>query len=339
MIVAYQKTIWKDRIKNPITGEIIEEGTLFTQERANKIEDGIAEAHRLVTDVQGAAIGIKVQGGKLQYKNGENWDDIGMEYKDVTNLSATTAGVISWSLPQSTDNTRTAIVLCRATKDISNMDYATCLADASITKNTLAQNATSNTYTGLTNATQYWVKVFVKYAIGGKEFCSGGVTVTFTTPAQTVFDYYNAGNEHTDITGGWVAEGLIRGVGTAEKLTDALKLTASCPDVMNTLSTRAFSTVNKIDLTNIRYLKIQLSATGNAGSSPQYTFFIVGVGNDKSSYGFSSVSKQTVPFPTTFCTLDVTNINCPVYLLLHAEAFGEVGPSIDARITRVWGES
>lgn len=179
--MAYQKTIWKDRIKNPITGEIIEEGTLFTQERANKIEEGIEKAHRLVTDEQGAAIGIKIQDGKLQYKNGENWDDIGMEYKDVNNLVATDAGVINWGLPQAVDQTRISITLFRATKDITNLDYAACIADKDVIRTTLGKDAVSNAYTGLANSTKYWVKAFIQYAVGGEQYTSCGVAVTFTT--------------------------------------------------------------------------------------------------------------------------------------------------------------
>ena len=152
-------------------------------ENWEKLDSAVGDLSQPVTTAEGSAIGLRVQNGRLQYKNNESWTELGLEYEDIQNLAARPDGLVTWALPQSTDNTRIAIVLCRATKDISNMDYSACLADASITKNTLAQNATSNTYSGLTNSTQYWVKAFIKYALGGKEFYSGGVTVTFTTPA------------------------------------------------------------------------------------------------------------------------------------------------------------
>lgn len=121
-----------------------------------------------------------------------------LEYKDVTNLNATTAGVITWNLPLTTDFTRTAIMLCRATKDISNFDYATCLADSDVTKNTLGKDVVTNTYTGLTNNTQYWVKCFVEYTIGGKQYYSNGVTVTFTTPAFSDFSIFGVAIDATN---------------------------------------------------------------------------------------------------------------------------------------------
>lgn len=40
-INPYKKTIWEDEIFDPTTGEIEQEGTVFTAERANNIEDGI----------------------------------------------------------------------------------------------------------------------------------------------------------------------------------------------------------------------------------------------------------------------------------------------------------
>lgn len=104
-----------------------------------------------------------------------------LQYKDVTNLSATTAGAINWTNYITNDVTRVSIMVCLATKDISNYDYAKCAADSTVVKKGLVPTVTTYSFTELANNTQYWVKVFNNYRIVGNEIFSKGATVTFTT--------------------------------------------------------------------------------------------------------------------------------------------------------------
>lgn len=104
-----------------------------------------------------------------------------LQYKDVTNLSATTAGAINWTNYITNDVTRVSIMVCLAAKDISNYDYAKCAADSTVVKKGLVPTVTTYSFTELANNTQYWVKVFNNYRIVGNEIFSKGATVTFTT--------------------------------------------------------------------------------------------------------------------------------------------------------------
>lgn len=104
-----------------------------------------------------------------------------LQYKDVTNLSATTAGAINWTNYITNDATRVSIMVCLATKDINNYDYAKCASDSTVVKKGLFPTVTTYSFTELANNTQYWVKVFNNYRIVGNEIFSNGATVTFTT--------------------------------------------------------------------------------------------------------------------------------------------------------------
>lgn len=43
----YEKTNWIDHIEDPISGEVLQEGTQIDSTKMNKIEQGIADAHAL----------------------------------------------------------------------------------------------------------------------------------------------------------------------------------------------------------------------------------------------------------------------------------------------------
>lgn len=51
-MTEYQKTTWIDQIIDPLNGEIIQQGTRFTAEKMNKIEQGIFEAQSLANEVK-----------------------------------------------------------------------------------------------------------------------------------------------------------------------------------------------------------------------------------------------------------------------------------------------
>lgn len=48
----YNKTHWQDRVVDPETGEVIQEGTFMSAERFNNIENGIAANNELITEAQ-----------------------------------------------------------------------------------------------------------------------------------------------------------------------------------------------------------------------------------------------------------------------------------------------
>lgn len=263
-----------------------------------------------------------------------------LEYKDVTNLSATTAGVITWGLPLATDQTRTAIILCRATKDISNMDYATCLSDSSVTKNTLSKDAVTNTYSGLATGTQYWVKAFAEYTVGGKKYYSNGVTVTFATPNIT--EFYSAGNEFTAITGGW-REGLMGNnpPSVATKASTYLEVIAEAPSGSGANGYATFVTTNPIDFTNIKTLKIDWEGIAyQGGTQGQCKFNVADDANGVSST-IASLSETGVNFSRATRILDVSNITGTHYVSTSAYVISGTGTiqGRKARVYKVWGES
>lgn len=191
--MAYTKTIWKDhltehqyRYKNLKTNEVVDlipqEGTIFQEgtpinaEKLNNIEDGLEALYEKIFN---------------------------LSPRDVLNLSAEAKGKINWSFANLIDNTRVSLTICRATKDITNMDYAACYEDDSVLKNKLIKTNTTYTYTDVDYSTKYWVKVFVEYVTNGISHMSHGSTVTFTVPMVTTFgvaiDTTNP-NQYTAIT-------------------------------------------------------------------------------------------------------------------------------------------
>lgn len=61
--MTYKKTTWVDHVVDPVTGEVIQQGTKFTATRANKFEQGIADAHDLVENLAKTAVGNAVVSG------------------------------------------------------------------------------------------------------------------------------------------------------------------------------------------------------------------------------------------------------------------------------------
>lgn len=58
--MTYQKTTWVDHVVDPVTGEIVQQGTKFTATRANKIEQGIADAHAIAENLAKTVVGSAV---------------------------------------------------------------------------------------------------------------------------------------------------------------------------------------------------------------------------------------------------------------------------------------
>lgn len=57
----YNKTEWFDEIEDPITGEILEEGTVFSADRANNIEEGIHDSYDRIVQNERDTQRIRVQ--------------------------------------------------------------------------------------------------------------------------------------------------------------------------------------------------------------------------------------------------------------------------------------
>ncbi|GEC88784.1 hypothetical protein [Brevibacillus brevis] len=61
--MAYQKTTWVDHIVDPVTGEVVQQGTKVTATRMNKMEQGIADAQVLTEALAQTVIGSPVVSG------------------------------------------------------------------------------------------------------------------------------------------------------------------------------------------------------------------------------------------------------------------------------------
>ncbi|GED59383.1 hypothetical protein ABER61_16085 [Brevibacillus formosus] len=61
--MAYQKTTWVDHIVDPVTGDVVQQGTKVTATRLNKMEQGIAEAQVLTEALAQTVIGSPVVSG------------------------------------------------------------------------------------------------------------------------------------------------------------------------------------------------------------------------------------------------------------------------------------
>lgn len=57
----YNKTEWFDQIEDPVTEEVLEEGTVFTADRANNIEEGIHGSYERIIEVERENQRIRVQ--------------------------------------------------------------------------------------------------------------------------------------------------------------------------------------------------------------------------------------------------------------------------------------
>ena len=302
-------------------------------ENWEKLDSAVGDLSQPVTTAEGAAIGLRVQNGRLQYKNNESWTELGLEYEDVQNLVATPAGVITWALPQSTDNTRTAIVLCRASKDITNLDYVECMADSSIFKEILDYKITSNMCKDVHNNTKYWIKVFIKYVIGGKLFHSRGVGTTFTVNLlASNIEFYNTGNEHNIMTGGW-EEGFTLGSGgstSVEKLVDRFKIIVEqplSPGIARTLVTNI-----PIDLTLIDKIYVKWKASNLYSCN----LYITKSKNAAVSESIKSTSdKGTFTMKDAF--FDTSEVNGMHYIAVQAIGFNNMRTEGILEILKIWG--
>lgn len=61
--MAYQKTTWVDHIVDPVTGDVVQQGTKVTATRMNKMEQGIANAQVLTEVLAQTVIGSPVVSG------------------------------------------------------------------------------------------------------------------------------------------------------------------------------------------------------------------------------------------------------------------------------------
>lgn len=61
--MAYQKTTWVDHIVDPVTGDVVQQGTKVTATRMNKMEQGIADAQVLTEALAQTVIGSPVVSG------------------------------------------------------------------------------------------------------------------------------------------------------------------------------------------------------------------------------------------------------------------------------------
>lgn len=76
--VPYTKTDWHDHIVDITTGDVIQEGTRFTAQRANNMEDGIYRAHERLDAHDNEILRLRVQmelDGRVPGNSGAYFDD------------------------------------------------------------------------------------------------------------------------------------------------------------------------------------------------------------------------------------------------------------------------
>lgn len=61
----YEKTIWIDHVIDPQNGEIIQQGTRFTAQRMNKIEQGIFDSQLQLTQLREFLNYMPINGGSF----------------------------------------------------------------------------------------------------------------------------------------------------------------------------------------------------------------------------------------------------------------------------------
>lgn len=83
----YIKTDWQDHLVDPISGDIIQQGTRFTAQRANNIEDGIANLYgsqtRQDSEIQKLRVQLEMV-GRAPVNNGTFFDTLDGDTKQLT---------------------------------------------------------------------------------------------------------------------------------------------------------------------------------------------------------------------------------------------------------------
>lgn len=87
----YVKTDWFDEIVDPVTNDVIEEGTRFTAKRANNIEEGIYSAHDLLIEQENRLLRLQVMlelDGRAPGNSGSFSDTLDGTYNKLTKQTA-----------------------------------------------------------------------------------------------------------------------------------------------------------------------------------------------------------------------------------------------------------
>lgn len=176
---------------------------------------------------------------------------------------------------------------------------------------------TSTTVTGLSADTTYYWAVFAMN--DNASYVSGFPTGSYTTPAEIYF--YNAGDQCTDITGGW---------SVSKRHTDSHSgYTAASTDSNGTLYINATSgnhygeinyvfmaTVNKIDVTDLSTITVIVT------SADYYTHYNA----DSDSYGYIGLATSRTADPSSSArlsnptkgtrTINVSSLTGEYYIVL-----------------------
>lgn len=134
--------------------------------------------------------------------------------------------------------------------------------------------------------------------------------------------YYKAGDQYTNITGGWTTEGW---TSSRWSVTQQSKINSSNLYVLGqSTSMSAVGTVNKVDLSRISTIKASINQ--NAGT---VTMCICDSKNTSDSVAF----KENTTTGSHEINLDVSGYSGSYYIVLFAGGSGS-----EATITNVWGE-
>lgn len=159
-------------------------------------------------------------------------------------------------------------------------------------------------------------------AVSGSNTASKAVSITADGQVATVTlsywngELYDAGNEYSAYTGGWVSfnpSGYT--AGTATKNTSSLYLNAKY--VYDSWYTIAFGTKNKIDLSKFSILHLNVTAT--TGESSGNTCAKLGLCSVEDSTVYNSpVAGVLIPTTTGAVTLDVSSYTGSYYVFFLA---------------------
>lgn len=90
-----KKTIWEDEIYDPVSQEVIQDGTLFTADRMNNIEDAIEDLYDLDLEKNRRMQRVEVRLSLLDRSSSDNvfYDPIDGQEPSKMNLDATKADI------------------------------------------------------------------------------------------------------------------------------------------------------------------------------------------------------------------------------------------------------
>lgn len=191
----------------------------------------------------------------------------------------------------------------------------------------LAQNVLMNEVHGMrvnseTKLLEYW---------DGEEYA-----VVARRPPMNVF--YNEGNENIDVTGGWVLGYVAGSEGYTEFNKESTHLYLYSEGSITSTNTGriGISTEFKINLSRLRYLKIEWE--NNAGPQSSSVYFLVGETQSDSHSEYTAMVQEDNSFNRKVSILDVSGLSGEYYIRVHARSTANTDSINRVKIYKIWGE-